>query len=391
MTLRDFRIDVVDVPTIEMTLHCVYPAYTRREPLTLPVTGSVQLPQGTTVTVEAKANKDLVEVPISSLVGDKPLPAETIHLAKSTDRRHFSYRIDHLDADRTLLFTLVDSDGIKTKEPVRLNLNAVPDEAPRIGVHLRGIGTKITPNARLPAEGEIIDDYGVAKAWFEYTLDQGKPVKVPFRIDPRDRTSLKIDRTAEEALDFKDHPLKVGRQMLLTIMAQDNCSLKRGPNVAPSERFELTVVTPDQLMSTLEARELTLRLRLEQIAQDLTSTRDQLAQLDFSAPPRLRPSAPASAPPPRFLLPPPPTRGIRRPRRAELPPTSRPPAPSRKIRRRATARRPPGPSPAIPARPAPVAASNRPPSSSSNRGPTASRGPAKCRAWRRPSTTSARK
>ena len=37
-------------------------------------------------------------------------------------------------------------------------------------------------------------------------------------------------------------------------------------------------------MSMLEARELTLRLRLEQIAQDLTATRDQLAHAEFASP-----------------------------------------------------------------------------------------------------------
>jgi hypothetical protein len=51
-------------------------------------------------------------------------------------------------------------------------------------------------------------------------------------------------------------------------------------------------------MSMLEARELTLRLRLEQIAQDLTSTRDSLAQLDFTppkpAPANEKPAKPAS-------------------------------------------------------------------------------------------------
>jgi hypothetical protein len=280
--LRDYKIDVVDVPTIEMTLHCVYPAYMRRDPRDLPVTGLVQVPQGTKITVQAKANKDLVEVPVSSVVGEKTQPAQTIKLA-AANRRHFSYQIDHLDDDRTLLFTLVDVDGIRTKEPVRLILNAAPDEPPRVGVHLRAIGTSITPQARLPIEGEVTDDYGISKLWFEYKLDQEEPMQVPLRALPHDRTSLKFDRAADEALDFKEEPLKVGQQMSLSIMAQDNCTLKKGGNVAPSERYQITVVAPDQLMSTLEARELTLRLRLEQIAQDITATRDQLGKLEFGS------------------------------------------------------------------------------------------------------------
>jgi hypothetical protein len=288
--LRDYQIDVVEVPTIEMTLHCVYPEYMHREPRDLPVTGLVQLPQGTKITVEAKANKDLVEVPVNSLVADKAQPSRTINLAGSPDRRNFTYPIERLDEDETLLFTLVDADGIRTKDPVRLILNATPDEAPRVGVHLRAIGTSITPQARLPIEGEITDDYGVSKLWFEYKLDQADPVRVPFRANPRGHASLKFDRAADESLDFKEQPLKIGQQMVLTMMAQDNCTLKQGPNVAASERYQLAIVPPEQLMSMLEARELTLRLRLEQIAQDLTATRDQLAQLDFARPKSPAPS-----------------------------------------------------------------------------------------------------
>lgn len=290
MALRDYQIDVVDVPTIEMTLRCVYPEYMHRESRDLPVTGLVQLPQGTKITVQAKANKDLVDVPVSSLVADKTQPGRTIHLADSPDRRRFTYQIERLDDDETLLFTLVDTDGIRTKDPVRLNLNAIPDEAPRVGVHLRAISTSITPQARLPIEGEITDDYGVSKLWFEYKLDQADPVRVSFRTNPHGHASLKFDRAADEALDFKEQPLKIGQQMVLTMTAQDNCTLKQGPNVAASERYLLAIVAPEQLMSMLEARELTLRLRLEQIAQDLTATRDQLAQLDFAPPTGSAPS-----------------------------------------------------------------------------------------------------
>lgn len=286
--LRDFQIDVVDLPTIEMTLHCKYPDYMNRAPRDLPVTGIVQLPQGTKITVKAKANKDLVEVPISSLVGDKAQLAYAIHFAGG-DRRHFDYEIPSLDDDQTLLFNLVDTDGIRTKEPIRLILNAAPDEPPRVAVHLRAIGTAITPNARLPIEGEITDDYGIAKAWFEWKVDQAEAAtQTALRVNPRGHASLKVDRAADEALDlkelFKDKPLAIGQQLSLAVMAQDNCTLKRGANIAPSERYQLTVVSPEQLQSSLEARELTLRLRLEQIVQDLTATRDSLAALDFTPP-----------------------------------------------------------------------------------------------------------
>ncbi len=289
--LRDYQIDVVDVPTIEMTLHCEYPPYTHRESRDLPVTGIVQLPQGTKITVHAQANKDLVEVPIHDLQSNQPIA--TIKLDGAADRRHFTFPIDHLDDDQTLLFTLVDADGIRSKEPVRLILNAAPDEPPKVAVHLRAISSAITPNARLPIEGEITDDYGLAKLWYEYKLDTAAPVQIPLKTDPRGRTGLKFEGGADDALDMKDRKLAVGQQMALSVMAQDNCTLKNGPNVAPGERYQLSVVTPDQLQSMLEARELNLRLRLEAIVQDLATTREQFAEVQYVAP-----KPPESAKPP---------------------------------------------------------------------------------------------
>jgi hypothetical protein len=59
----------------------------------------------------------------------------------------------------------------------------------------------------------------------------------------------------------------------------------------------LLVVTPDELLTSLEARELGLRRRFEQIIVELTETRDELlrAVAETKAPPK--PVAPASAAP----------------------------------------------------------------------------------------------
>ena len=176
-TLRDYAIDVVDVPTIAMVLHCEFPAYTGRQPRDLPVAGLMQLPQGTKLTVHATANKELVEVPIQRAIGEQTSQLAMIKLPDAGDRRDFSFTLSRLDQDQTLLFTLVDTDGIRSREPVRLVLTATPDEPPRVGLHLRGIGTAITPQVRLPLDGDVTDDYGVAKLWFEYKVDQAEPVR----------------------------------------------------------------------------------------------------------------------------------------------------------------------------------------------------------------------
>lgn len=293
--LRDYRIDVVDVPTIEMVLHVEYPNYTRMVPRDLPAR-SVDVAQGSRITINATANKDLVEASIQRLASEKATPLATIRFDGRSDRRHFSYTLDRLDETQTLLFSLLDADGIHTREPIRLNLTARPDEPPRVAVRLRGIGSAVTPNARLPLEGDVTDDYGIAKLWYEFKvgaedkLEQAPAVKVPLATEPRDRTAIHFDRASNEAIDLKDRGLTVGQQLIIAVNAEDNCKLGATPNFGPGEKYQLSVVAPEQLLSILEARELTLRMRLESVVQDVTITRDRLARIE-PAPPAKQPDA----------------------------------------------------------------------------------------------------
>ena len=80
---------------------------------------------------------------------------------------------------------------------MRLALAAIDDEAPQVRVQLVGIGTAITPHARLPIIGEISDDYGVAKAWFESHVDDGEPVDQPFEAKIEGQDRLPVDEAIE--------------------------------------------------------------------------------------------------------------------------------------------------------------------------------------------------
>ena len=68
----------------------------------------------------------------------------------------------------------------------------------------------------------------------------------------------------------------------MSVKAADLCDLGHGPNVSSSERWILDVVTPEQLRTMLESRELVLRQRFDGMMQEMTETRDVLARLEFS-------------------------------------------------------------------------------------------------------------
>ena len=283
---RGLRIEVVENPAIaQMEIECEYPKYTSRSPQRLTVTGAMQLPIGSRISVYATTNKDMTLVQIELAAGDQFLAPATIHFADAADRRKFHYTLDRLDRDTTLLFTLLDTDEVRTREPVRLSLGAVQDEPPRLTVQLQGIGSAITAKARLPFAGSVSDDYGIAKIWFDYELES-KAGKQPI-ADLAARGTTVTDYKLDQAVDVQPLGLAAGKKLSAALKAADFYDLgkTKEPNVGTSERWVWDIVTPEQLRAILEARELVLRQRFESIIQEVTETRDLLVRIDFVVPP----------------------------------------------------------------------------------------------------------
>ncbi|NUQ61039.1 MAG: hypothetical protein HUU20_01025 [Pirellulales bacterium] len=291
--VRDLRIEVVDNPTlVEMFLDCRYPEYMQRPARTVPVSGAMRIPQGTDITIRARSNKDLVQVEVRSALDDASEP-EVLQIAGRGNSRAVEYRAGPLTGDKSLLFTLLDSDGIKSREPVRLVLAALPDEPPMLAVRLQGIGPAITPQAQLPAVGRITDDYGLARTWFEYGIDDQDAHDQPIPTQEGNPTELKL----QSALEVRDLKLKPGQKFLLAAKASDRYNLGDAPNVGTSERWLLEVVTPEQLRAMLEARELVLRQRFESIIEEVVETRDSLLRVDFASDGKKEPEKVGEKPP----------------------------------------------------------------------------------------------
>ena len=189
----------------------------------------------------------------------------------------FRYRLQPLSEDRRLAIGLLDVDGIRSPEPIRLHLSVVGDEPPQVAVRLQGIGSAITPQARLPFQGRISDDYGLDRVWLEYVVE-GRAAQ--------QETLLKVEAAVTEqsvdgALDVRPLGLEPDQKMLITVKAGDRCDLGEGPNAGTGDRWMLDVVSPAQLRAMLEAREIVLRQRFETIIEDVAQIRDTLALLMF--------------------------------------------------------------------------------------------------------------
>lgn len=283
--IRGLQVEVVESPTLtQMWLVCEFPQYTGRPSRRLPVTGLMQLPQGSHVTVEATANKPLVSVSLDEPdaegnVSSRDVPLEAIGSSQ------FQLELGPLEHDRSLLFSLHDTDDITSREPLRLNLVATPDVPPTLAVRLSGIGTAITPEARLPIQGEVSDDYGLERIWYEVQRDDEAPRQIPLQ------TTAGVPRVEiDTAFEVEGLELQAGQRFVLALQAVDRYALADEPHTGESERFSLEVVTPEELRARLEARELNLRRRFEQIIAEVTETRQSLTELTLPQTPTAGPS-----------------------------------------------------------------------------------------------------
>ena len=286
--LSGYQIEVVDSPAIiETKLDCSFPDYMVDEQTSswLPRTidylpTGTQLPRGTKLTLRARTNKDLERVQILN-----PETGETTTLeitGRGDAARGFAFPVENLAKNLTLEIVLLDTDHVASDKPQRIFISAIPDEAPRLNIVLKGISTVVTPDVLLPARGTATDDYGIAKSWFDLHVGDRDPFKRDFVIGRGGAVAAELDFR-----ELRGEPggleLKPKDKLMLRLMAEDKCSLEGGPNVGNSDQYQLDVVTPDELLSLLEARELSLRRRFEQTIEEVTQTRDSLIRAKLDA------------------------------------------------------------------------------------------------------------
>jgi hypothetical protein len=255
-----------------------YPAYMQRSPRRVEVAGVMQIPEGTSLELAAESNKPLREVAIM----DRDLQSrEVFPIPTGSAGNKFSHSLGALNEDRVMMFVLVDSDGIQNQQPYRLSLSMTPDEPPQVAVALSGIGSAITPTARIPLKGNITDDYGVAEAWFRSQVGEQEPRREDVAAGANGQTTWVIDLALDTAAWEGDQRLAAGERLVLEVQSSDLYDLNDEPHIGSSQRFILDVVTPEQLHAMLEGREMMLRQRFEIIYNELIDTRDLMARITF--------------------------------------------------------------------------------------------------------------
>ncbi len=211
-----------------------------------------------------------------------------------------------LPPDSAIRIILEDADGISGIAPTRFTINGIVDQPPVVTTQLRGIGSSITRKARIPVAGTLQDDYGVVASRFEYRVDDSQTwLPRSFQSPPTgNRREFELSRTEAEKFERFDVlplDLSIGKRLSLTVSATDGCTVTdirpvatpvaskpaaEGEETKPEPtgpahqalgmKYVFTIISEEELLSNLYAREINIRKRFEQIITELKQSRDEI-------------------------------------------------------------------------------------------------------------------
>lgn len=309
--LDDYRIEAVQPPSIaEMRVVSEDPDYLRVPDLSHAARretnyqAGLRIREGSKVSMVGTSTEPLGAVDLRLAHGNQPI--EDAQAVISEDRKTFTVSLNDLRQPATLIVLPRDPTGIVAQLPYRYFLGVIIDDAPQIEMRLKGIGTAVTPIARIPISGKVVDDYGIQTAKVELnavselTADDatveasergvakletpapGTAATEPIRADRDGNFELTLDlREMGEQQRFKaPDPTLKDRTAAISFFgeASDAYNLS-GAHVSKSELIRLEVVTPDRLLMLMERRELGLRARLEQAIDETRGLRESLDTL----------------------------------------------------------------------------------------------------------------
>lgn len=328
--LDGFRIEAVEPPALsKLTVVATDPAYLRPQPTgdaepasstrRIDYQAGLRVREGSDTILTAKSSVPLGNVDARMLVAGNPVDAPPVTL--SADGTEFSVAIDDFRRPATIILVPEDREGISAQVPYRYFLGVVADEKPEVEMRLRGIGTAVTPNARIPLQGRAEDDYEIASA--VVTLSSVATAPAAAAVEPAEGEEVAAPPAApvpsvplpiesgrdgefEMLVDLRElaaaqppafPALEPGAAINLLAEASDRYDLDGQTHRSASQLYRLEIVTPENLLALLERRELALRARLEQTIEETRLMRDSLSGLtaELDTPPT--PVSPAGAAP----------------------------------------------------------------------------------------------
>jgi hypothetical protein len=312
--LDDFRIEAVEPPALNrLEVATTDPDYLRPQPgpdgsqegtLTRKsdYQAGLRIREGSRAVLTAKASVPLGRVDARMLIAGSPVAAPQVSV--SPDGSEFSITLDDFRRPATIIVVPEDRDGISAQVPYRYFLGVVADEQPEVEMKLKGIGSAVTPNARIPLVGAAKDDYEIATSQITLSAvateraeavaaageaaeatpapkeSAGPSVPLPVDLGREGKFETAIDLRELAAAQPPRFALREpGGAINLIAEATDRYNLDGQSHRSVSQLYRLDIVTPENLLALLERRELALRARLEQSIDETRRMRDSLVAL----------------------------------------------------------------------------------------------------------------
>jgi hypothetical protein len=294
----ELHVAIVERPRLtdlRITLH--HPEYLKRPPRLLDgAEGDLRVPRGGRLALEATSSKDLVSAFVAGgdtraaaqLAGPRALRAELAPQASGL-----------------FVLDVVDRDQLGCARPPKLYVRIVEDAPPVLDWKTQGVGSMITPWARIPGRLKARDDYALTalQPLFRIGASEGAPAAEASDAQPASQpafepapfTGLEGFRAgaAEFAellvLDLKplcpdadpsspNNKVPVERFLSVKFTARDNHGPGE-PHQSESETITFRVVTREKLLEELQRRQLEQRRDLAQVLVEEKADRAELAEI----------------------------------------------------------------------------------------------------------------
>jgi len=222
---RPFKIETLVPPVVQsISARLDYPDYTGLAPRTI-TQGNIKAPVGTSVTLSVESNKILSDARLSIP------PDRTVKLAIRGSTAEGSFEVNR---SGTYAVHLADSEGLEAQAPVKYDIIATPDRAPRAALEGPPDGALVGLDEVLPFRFEASDDYGLSRMVFHFQNVEGNPCAKEFILPPGTRRAVRRSQLVPELLGARP-----GDTVSYYLEAFDNRGARPASSRTPSHTFKV--------------------------------------------------------------------------------------------------------------------------------------------------------
>jgi hypothetical protein len=287
--LDHLRLQVID-PALasDLQLDVQYPSYlastlgNRPQRERLAYRNGMRVPEGAQVTLVGSASADLRDVQYvvrstqarrGNTSGDEAAggaasgDSEIVVQAARPEGRQFTIPLGELTTSVVVEIRVIDEYGLAADQIPRYLIQVAEDLAPELDTRLVGIGTAVTPRARIPIRGSVTDDHGLARVWTTLVVNEDPPLEIEAAVDAEGKLETEIDLL--QLAESRGVAFPTDATLGMVTSGTDYYDLGGRQHTGNGQPFQLAIVNEDKLLVTLDRQELELRQRLEQIISEL--------------------------------------------------------------------------------------------------------------------------